>query len=269
MDWKNILTNLENHAVDIALKLMGALLVLVIGFKIAKSITKLVKKLKGMSKLDPTAANFIVSAIGILLKVVVIISAVAIMGVSMTSVITLLASAGVAVSLALQGSLSNFASGLMLLIFRPFKVGDFIEVAGQMGTVDEISIFYTHIITVDNRRVVLPNSQVSGATLINYSSEKLRRVDLEFSVSFDSDINEVNFLMEHVAKGVEKICEDPAVFVGLVRQDESALVFVLRAWCQGEDYWAVYFELQEKMKKAFDKAGIKIPYPQLDVHLDK
>lgn len=269
MDWKNILSNLENHAVDIALKLVGAILVLVIGFKIAKWITKLIKRLKGMSKLDPTAANFIVSAIGIVLKVVVLLTAVSILGVSMTSVITLLASAGVAVGLALQGSLSNLASGLMLLIFRPFKVGDFIEVGGQTGTVDEISIFYTHIITVDNRRVVLPNSQVSGATLINYSSEKLRRVDIEFSVDFKSDINKVTAVMEDVAKGIEKVYAEPALFAGLLRQDDSALVFVVRAWCDSADYWDVYFELQQKMKKAFDNNGIRIPYPQLDVHLEK
>ncbi len=246
-----------------------ALVFILVGFKLSGWVVKLLKKSRSFKKLDESAASFIGSLINVAIKILVIIIAATIVGIDATALSAVLGSAGLAIGLALQGSLSNFAGGIMILFFRPFKVGDFIDNHADAGTVIDIGIFYTTINTPDNKRITIPNGALSNATVVNYSTEQNRRVDLEFAAAYNSDIDEVIKVLLTVALSHNLVLRDPAPFAALSRQDSSALVFTLRAWTKSENYWTVYFEIQEAMKKAFDKAGIEIPYSKLDVHIEK
>lgn len=246
-----------------------AIAFVVIGFKLSSWIVKLIKKSKAFQKLEDSVESFLASLISIVLKILVVVIAATIVGFDVTALSAVIATFGVTAGLALQGSLSNLTGGIMLLIFHPFKVGDYIDNHTDSGTVSSIGIFYTTLITPDNKTITVPNGLLSNATVINYSTKDTRRVDLEFAVAYDSDIDKVNKVMLTVANANEAVLNDPAPFTALIRQEESALVFVMRVWCNSSDYWKVYFALEENMKKAFDAVGIKIPYNQLDVHFDK
>lgn len=246
-----------------------ALAFILIGFKLSSWIVGLIKKSKGFKKLDVSVASFFASFIGIALKIFVVVIAATIVGIDVTAFSAVLASAGVTVGLALQGSLSNLTGGLMILIFRPFKVGDYIDNHTDSGTVKEIGIFYTTLHTPDNKTITVPNGLLSNATVVNYSTQPTRRVDMEFTAAYTSDIDKVCKVMRTVTEANDKVLKDPAPFISLLRQDANALVFVVRAWVKSEDYWNVYFYLGENMKKAFDTVGIEIPFNQLDVHFDK
>ena len=246
-----------------------ALVFILVGFKVSSWIVKMLKKSKGFKKLDVSVASFFASFIGIALKILVVVVAATIVGIDVTAFSAVLASAGVTVGLALQGSLSNLTGGLMILIFRPFKVGDYIDNHTDSGTVQSIGIFYTTLLTPDNKTITVPNGLLSNATVVNYSTQSTRRVDMEFTAAYTSDIDKVCKVMRTVTEANDKVLKDPAPFVSLLRQDASALVFVVRAWVKSEDYWNVYFYLGENMKKAFDTVGIEIPFNQLDVHFDK
>ena len=198
-----------------------------------------------------------------------VITIASILGIPATSFITILASCGVAVGLALQGTLSNFAGGLMLLLFKPFKVGDYVEVAGEAGTVAEISVVYTVILTVDNRRITIPNGSLTNSVIENYSAEEQRRVDLTFCTAYDCDIEKTKKVITDVVSAHSLVLSDPAPFVRLSAHGESSLTYTVRAWCKTENYWDVHFDLTEQVKEAFDKNGIQIPYPQMDVHVTK
>lgn len=258
----------QEYILSAGVRLVFAILLVVIGFYLVSALTKSLKSEKRMKKMDPSAKSFLVSFISVGLKVVIVITAAAILGVPMTSMIAVLGSAGLAVGLALQGSLSNLAGGLMILIFHPFRVGDYINVGGNEGTVESISILYTRLLTLDNRAIMMPNGTVSNSTVTNYSSEELRRVDLDFSVAYDSDVDQVELVLAKVIAKNELILKDPSPFVRLKEHGTSALVFVTRSWVNNADYWTVYFDLLEQVKAAFDENGIKIPYNQLSVHLD-
>ena len=244
-----------------------ALVFILVGFKLSSWLVSRVKKSKGFQKLDVSLASFLASFISIALKILIVVVAATIVGIDVTALSAVLATAGVTAGLALQGSLSNLTGGLMILFFRPFKVGDYIDNHTDSGTVKEIGIFYTTLVTPDNKHITIPNGMLSNATVVNYSTADKRRVDIEFTVSYGSDIDKVNKVMLTVAGANEKILKDPAPFTALLRQDASALVFVIRAWCDSADYWNVYFYLEENMKKAFDAMGIEIPFNQLDVHV--
>lgn len=244
-----------------------ALVFILVGFKFSSWLVTRIKKSKGFQKLDVSLASFLASFISIALKVLIVVVAATIVGIDVTALSAVLATAGVTAGLALQGSLSNLTGGLMILFFRPFKVGDYIDNHTDSGTVKEIGIFYTTLVTPDNKHITIPNGMLSNATVVNYSTADKRRVDIEFTVSYGSDIDKVNKVMLTVAGANEKILKDPAPFTALLRQDASALVFVIRAWCDSADYWNVYFYLEENMKKAFDAMGIEIPFNQLDVHV--
>jgi len=244
-----------------------ALVFILVGFKLSSWLVSRIKKSKGFKKLDVSLASFLASFISIALKVLIVVVAATIVGIDVTALSAVLATAGVTAGLALQGSLSNLTGGLMILFFRPFKVGDYIDNHTDSGTVKEIGIFYTTLVTPDNKHITIPNGMLSNATVVNYSTADKRRVDIEFTVSYGSDIDKVNKVMLTVAGANEKILKDPAPFTALLRQDASALVFVIRAWCDSADYWNVYFYLEENMKKAFDAMGIEIPFNQLDVHV--
>lgn len=246
-----------------------ALVFILVGFKLSSFIVSIIRKSKNFQKLDDSIESFIASFISIALKILVVVIAATIVGFDVTALSAVIATFGVTVGLALQGSLTNLTGGIMILIFRPFKVGDYIDNHTDSGTVKEIGIFYTTLVTPDNKTITVPNGLLSNATVVNYSTNDTRRVDIEFSVAYGSDIDKVTKVMLTVAGANEKVLKDPAPFASLLRHDANALVFVIRAWCDSSEYWNVYFYLEENMKKAFDAVGIEIPFSQLDVHFDK
>ncbi len=265
--WRNFLDTLLSGAFEFGVRLILAILLLVVGLKIANFLIKRIAKGKGFSKLDVSVQSFFKSGMSVLFKTLVVVSAAIMLGLPATAFITALASCGVAIGLALQGSLSNFAGGIMILIFKPFKVGDYIEAQGYEGTVKNISIFYTTLTTFDNKGVTLPNGTLTNNPMRNFTAEDTRRVDLEFSVAYGSDIELVKgVLLEQAAKNT-MVLDNPEPFACLLRQEASALVFQLRVWCNTPDYWSVHFELQEAVKKALEHQNICVPYNQMDIHI--
>lgn len=251
---------------DVGLKIIFGLIVLFVGLKIVKVIVKMVAKGKAFQKLDPTVQSFIKSLIKILLYAAVIASACMIWGIPATSFLTIFASAGLAIGMALQGALSNLAGGIMILIFKPFRVGDYIENGGLAGTVKDITIIYTILLTVDNKVITIPNGNLTNSNVINYSSEPLRRVDITLSAAYTDDMDKVEKVLMDVAGNNEKVLKNPAPFARLVTQNSSSLDYTFRVWCKSADYWDVYFDMMEQAKAAFDKNGITIPFQQVDVH---
>lgn len=245
--------------------------VVVVGFKIIKITIKNIRKGKAFNKLEKSSQTFIASILNIVLKSLIVITAIAIVGIPMTSIVAVIGSAGLALGLALQGGLSNIAGGVMLMLFKPFKVGDYIDVGSESGTVKEINIFHTVLETIDKKYVVLPNGNLSNSVVVNYSSTKERKLDLKFSVDYSSDIEKVKKILMNIALNnkylINKKEED--ILVALTEHSDSALIFTFRMLVKTEDYWPARYEILETVKKEFDKNKIIIPFPQLDVHLDK
>lgn len=260
-------TKIAEYLTTFGIRLVVAIIITIVGLKLIKLVGKLIEKGKGYKKLTKAAQTLFKNAVKILLYFVLIITVAALLGVSMTSMIAVLGSAGLAVGLALQGSLANLAGGFMILIFRPFVVGDFISDGSHEGTVTDIGVFYTTMITVDNKRIMIPNGALSNSAVTDFSANETRRVDCTFSVAYGSDIDTVKDTLMMLMTNHDLILKDPAPFVRLSKHDESALVFTTRAWVKTSDYWTVYFDLLEASKKLFDKKGIEIPFPQVDVHL--
>ena len=268
MSWQTVLSTITQFLTSFGVKLLCAIVLFFIGAKCIGWATKKIRTSSALDKLDVSLRSFMASFAKILLYALLIITVAMILGVPATSFITILASCGVAIGLALQGSLSNFAGGLMILFFRPFKVGDYIEAAGESGTVAEISVVYTELLTPDNKRITVPNGTLTNSVIKNYSREKLRRVDLSFSVAYDSNDETVKNIIQGIINHHPKALQEPAPFVRLSAQEDSALIYTARVWCNNEDYWTVYFDVLEAVKAAFDENGITIPFPQMDVHLD-
>lgn len=266
MTWEEFGNRLLGFLTDFGGKLIIALLVFVIGFWLVRLLVRLLGKSRLMKK-DPTVAKFLSGAVRISLNTLVIVTAIGILGVPMSSVIAVIASAGVAIGLALQGALSNFAGGIMILIFRPFRIGDFVDAGGYSGTVKEIGIFYTVMTTPDNREVTIPNGTITGTSVVNYSVNDTRRVDLTVSVAYGSDVDRVQQVLLEEASKQSLALTDPAPFVRLAKQNESALDFTVRVWTKKEDYWTVHFNLLEAVQKRLEAEKIEIPFPQLDVHV--
>ncbi len=263
------LDKLTDIGIDSGFKLIGFFLILIIGFKIVKIFLKLIKKGRGFNKLEKSVQSFIISFINISLKCLVFITALAHIGVPMTSMITLFGTASLAVGLALQGGLTNMVGGLMILIFKPFKVGDWIESNDVSGSVDNISIFYTEISTLDQTKVVLPNGNLANSNIKNFTTNEKRKLCVNFSVSYDSDIDKVKKVLKEVIDKEEMILKDEEIFIRLTEHSDSALIFTVRVWTENKNFWPVKFNLLENVKKAFDKNKISIPFPQIDVHMDK
>ena len=263
---KNLLTMLEEFAVTYGGKLIIALILLIIGFRIVNASTRKLAKSKGFAKLEPATGKFIVNAIGVLIKVIIGVTALAILGIPMSSIIAVIGSCGLAIGLALQGSLANIAGGFVLVLAKPFSIGDYIISGDISGTVEEIGIFHTKIITIDNKRIIVPNSTISNATLVNATAMQKRRVDLTFTASYDNDIDKVERVLQETCRAHSLVLDEPAPFARLSAHKDSALEYTVRAWCNTDDYWTVYFDLFRDVKNAFDKNGISIPYPQVDVH---
>lgn len=266
-DVKTILDTLAESATKIGLKLLIAAVILVVGLKLSKWIVNKMSKSKGFSKIETSLAHFLNSSLLITLNVLVIVTAALVLGMPATSFITILGSAGLAVGLALQGSLSNLAGSIMILFFKPYKIGDYVEFNGISGTVKDINFFYTVLITPDNKQITCPNGAVSNTNVINYSTESKRRVDITFQTAYNCDIDTVKNVIMDVAKNDGRILAEPAPAVVLTKNGESSLNFELRAWCNNENYWTVRSNMLESVKKAFDMNGIVIPYNQLDVHI--
>ena len=260
---------LTEIGIDSGFKLIGFFLILIIGFKAVKIFIKIIKKGRGFNKLEKSVQSFIVSFINIALKCIVLITGLGYIGVPMTSMITLFGTASLAIGLALQGGLTNMVGGLMILIFKPFKVGDWIDSNGISGSVDNITIFYTEISTLDSTKVVLPNGNLANSNIKNFTTNSKRKVCLDFSVSYDSDIDKVKKVLKEVIDKEEMILKDEEIFIRLTEHSNSALIFTVRVWTENKNFWPVKFNLLENVKKAFDKNKITIPFPQLDVHLDK
>ena len=266
--WQSTLSAATDFALSFGLKLLAALIVLFVGFRLTASICRKVKKSKYVSKLDHSVSGFLLSVIGFTLKLAVLLTVCAIMGIPMTSISAMVAAAGLAVGLALQGSLSNFAGGVLILIFRPFSVDDFISADGVSGTVIDITILYTIIRTADGLRIVVPNGNLSNAVVTNYSVEPLRRVDIKIGVAYDSDLEKVEKVLLSLTEGNELIMGDdkaPVVVPG--EYADSSINLTLRVWIKRQDYWTVFNGLTKAIKPAFDANGIEIPFPQMDVHV--
>ncbi len=269
MDFQALLNDLLITVKDIGLKLLYALIVFIVGRILIKWITKLMKKSKFAQKHDATVVRFLQNFVGIALHVVLIVTIIGILGVPLASVVTVIASAGVAIGLALQGALSNVAGGIMILLFRPFRLGDFVDTAGHSGTVTDIGIFYTVLTTGDNKVVTIPNGTIMGDSVINYSMKDTRRVDFVFNVAYGTDVAKVRSILLEEAEKHELVLKDPAPFCRLSKQSESSLDFTMRVWVESKNYWTVNFDILEAVTNRFTAEGIEIPFNQLDVHITK
>lgn len=269
MNWQTIISTLTSACVDIAFRLLGAGLVFVIGRWLIKLLIKHFPNGTKKHPLDATARNFLENTVKTALYTVVLITVVGILGVPMASVIAVIGSAGAAIALALQGALSNLASGIVLLVIKPMKLGDYIECGDVSGTVSDLGIFYTTLITPDNKHITVPNSVLTTGTIINYSSEKTRRLEIVFQVAHSSDIETVKALIMNTATSHDYVLSDPAPFVRMTKIDSSSLCFTLRVWCLSENYWSLNFDLTEQIKTTLDQNGITVPHNCLDVHIDR
>ncbi|HGZ2741242.1 TPA: mechanosensitive ion channel family protein, partial [Clostridioides difficile] len=265
MDMGGIMESLLEWATTSGVKLIIGILILSIGFKIIKKFVNHVMLLLSKRDIDLTLRRFLKSLLLSVLKVAVIIIVLEYWGMSLSSFAAVIASAGVAIGLALQGSLSNFAGGFIILLIRPFKVGDYIEAAGHGGTVEQIGLFYTQLVTPDNKQILIPNGSVSNDSLINYSAKNTRRVDLTFSVGYEDDILHVRRVLKDIVNNHKLIINEPEPFIGVVEHGDNAIKFAARVWCNTEDYWTIYLDLLEEVKVRFDEEGITIPYPKMDL----
>jgi len=242
-------------------KIITALLILIIGLWLIKIITKYARKMMMKRGIDETLMKFLSDLIGWILKALLFITVISQLGVPATSFVAILGAAGLAVGLALQGSLANFAGGALIMIFKPFKVGDLIEAQGEIGVVKEIQIFVTKLVTPGNKLVIIPNGTLSNGNILNYTEEGKLRVDLTYGVSYDADIKQTKEVLMSVLAANNKVLKDPAPAVTVSELADSSVNFAVRPWCTPENYWDVYFETTENVKEALDKAGIEIPYP--------
>jgi len=253
--------------IAIVTKIISAFLIYWIGKKIAKFIANLVAKGLKKSNADEILINFLKNFIYFLLLAAVIVAALGQLGIKTTSLLGMLAAAGLAIGLALKDSLSNFASGVMIVIFRPFKLGDLVEVAGQSGKVEEIRIFSTYILTTDNKLVIIPNGQITSDPIVNHSAKPIRRVDIVMGVGYDDDLKKARGIMMKAMESHPLVLEDPVPSILMTELADSSVNFSVRPWAKTEDYWAVYGGLLEQFKEGLEAGGCNIPYPQTDVHL--
>lgn len=260
-----LITFFDTHIVPWSWKIGAALLVFVVGQLAAKMVGRIVSKLLRHAKFDLILVEFLGSLVRALLLIVVIVAAVDQLGVNTNSMIAMLGAAGLAIGLALQNSLQNFAAGFMLLIFRPFKAGDFVETAGTSGMIDSIGIFSTKLHTGDNKEVIIPNGAIYSSSITNYSSRKTRRVDMIFSISYNDDLRRAKEIILEVVNAETRVLQDPAPQIAVGELAASSVNFVVRPWVKAEDYWDVRYALNENIKLAFDSNNITIPFPHMDV----
>jgi small conductance mechanosensitive channel len=269
ISWDEVVTFLKTSALDFGIALITAIVIFYVGRLVVKMITRGMRKVMDAREVDKTLVTFVSNLVNMILMVVVVIAAVGALGVQTTSFIAILGAAGLAVGLALQGSLSNFASGVLIIIFRPYKVGDWIEGAGISGGVEEVQILTTVLKTGDNKQIIVPNSQIMGGIITNYSANDTRRVDMVVGVSYEDDLDKVRKTIEELIAADDRILDEPAPTIAVSELADSSVNFVVRPWVKTADYWGVMFDLTEAIKKRFDQDGISFPFPQQDVHLYK
>lgn len=254
---------------EYGIKLIIGLIVISIGLKLIKKIVKQFMLFLEKRDVDITLRRFLQSLLSGVLKIVLFIGILGYWEVKLTGLAALVASGGVAIGLALQGSLSNFAGGFIILLLRPFKVGDYIQTGNYEGSVEQIGLFYTNLTTIDNKLILIPNGVLSNGSLINYSAKSERRVDLTFSVGYENDIKQVKNVLSEIVNSNSLILRNPEPFIGVSAHGASSVDFSVRVWCKSQDYWDIHFDLLERVKIRFDEENISIPYPQMDLHLKK
>ncbi len=269
MDQMNIPEMFSTYVIPWAINIALALLIFYVGRMMIKIVVKILRKLLARAKMDEILVNFVSSIVKSLLLLFVVVAALDRLGVDTTSLIALLGAAGLAVGLALQGSLQNFAAGVMMIVFRPFRAGDYVEAGGTAGVVEAINIFSTTMRTGDNREIIVPNGSIYNGAITNYSARETRRIDMVFGISYGDDMRKAREIMQQVLDADERVLKDPAYTVAVSELGESSVNFVVRPWVKSGDYWAVRFDLTERIKLAFDENGISIPFPQMDVHMQK
>jgi len=267
MERDALLTYLQTTGASFAIDLVAALAIFVIGRWVISLVHRLSIKAMERAKVEPLLIKFLGNILRTLLLIVVVLAAISQLGIQTTSLIAVLGAAGLAVGLALQGSLANFAAGVLVIIFRPYKIGDYVEAGGVAGVIDDVQIFTTELKTGDNRKIIVPNGQMMSGAITNYSSHDTRRVDLVASVGYDADIDVVRRVLEEVVAKDARVLESPAPNVRMNAMLDSSVNWIVRPWVKASDYWDVYWEMTEEIKRRFDAEGISIPFPQRDVHV--
>ena len=268
-DWNQLLELVQTKGIDFGINLVIALLIFYVGRMVIGLVTRALRKVMQRQEVDTTLEKFVCNVVRMALLVVVIIAAISQLGIETTSFIAIFGAAGLAVGLALQGSLSNFAAGVLIVLFRPYQVGDYVEAAGISGTIEQVQILTTILTTPDNKQIIVPNSQIMDSIITNYSAKDTRRVDMTVGVSYDDDLDKVRRTLEELVASEDRILDDPACTIAVLELADSSVNFVVRPWVKSSDYWGVTFDLTEAIKKRFDKDGISFPFPQQDVHLYK
>lgn len=264
---EGVLKSLIEHSAELGFAIIKAVIVFVVGRMIINLLNKLVKNILIKRNFDPSVKSFVSSLVNVTLTILLIISIVGALGVQTTSFAALLASAGVAVGMALSGNLSNFAGGLIVLLFKPYKVGDFIDYQGQSGTVREIQMFHTILKTTDNKVIYIPNGSLSSGVIVNYSNQQTRRIDWVFGVDYGTDYDHVKQVLETILEKETRILQEPDKhFIALTALADSSVNILVRVWVKSEDYWSVYFDMNKTVYEVFNKEGINFPFPQLTVH---
>jgi small conductance mechanosensitive channel len=269
IDWDQMLEILRTQGVELAINVAVAIAIFYIGKLVVSMVVRGMRKVMQKQEVDKTLETFVTNLVRMVLMVVVAIAAISALGIETTSFIAIFGAAGLAVGLALQGSLSNFAAGVLIVLFRPYRVGDYVEAAGISGSVEQVQILTTILKTPDNKRIIVPNGQIMDSIITNYSANDTRRVDMVVGVSYGDDLDKVHSVLKELVAADDRILDDPACTIAVSELGDSSVNFVVRPWASTADYWGVKFDLTEAIKKRFDKEGISFPFPQQDVHLYK
>jgi len=266
-DWNQVLELIQTKGIDFAINLVTAIVIFYVGKLVVSILVRALRKVMQRQEVDETLETFVCNLVRMVLLVLVIIAAIGALGIQTTSFIAIFGAAGLAVGLALQGSLSNFASGVLIVLFRPYRVGDFVEAAGISGSVEQVQILTTVLKTGDNKQIIVPNGQIMDSIITNYSANDTRRVDMVVGVSYDDNLDKVRDTIQELVAADDRILDEPACTIAVSELADSSVNFVVRPWVKTSDYWGVMFDLTEAIKKRFDKEGIAFPFPQQDVHL--
>ena len=267
MDFSSLLPKVYELLTIYGMKVIAAIVIFIIGRWIAKAVANFIKRLMTKSKTDKTLVSFVGNLCYVALLAFVIVAALNQLGIQTASFIAILAAAGLAIGLALQGSLANFAAGVLMIIFKPYKLDDFVEAAGVAGTVEDIQIFTTQLKTPDNKTIIIPNSKIMGDNITNYTMKGTRRVDMVFGIGYGDDIDKARQVIKDIIEQDDRVLKDPELMIAVSELADSSVNFAVRAWTAAGDYWGFYFDTTEKVKKQFDAQGISIPFPQRDIHM--
>ena len=269
IDYSQLMDKLLEGALVVGLKIVAALLIYYVGRWFVRRVMKLMDKVYEKKSVEKSLRSFLSGVVKVLLYVVIVLIIIQVLGINTTSLVAMIASAGLAIGMALSGTLQNFAGGVMILLLRPYRIGDYIDAQGEEGTVTKIGLFSTEIITVDNRVIYIPNSTISTSVIDNYSTSEMRRVDWTVNVEYGSDPDKVRKVLVDMLKSDSRVAADPAPVVFLVNLADSSVQFSARAWCKNSDYWGLKFDIQERIYVELPKSGVNFPFPQLDVNIKK